>query len=413
MERIDYRYDVTLNIPDIKFVVDTLYRFIVVKSLVRKLATFFICDALLTHKQYTEISKLLSEKTFVGCYLTVATHQEVYTCKMNKIQEITHENYYVVKDKPLYIMKIKLEKSWMDRIKGERNVYVSMILADPKSVELSSDFSMAKVYRNVTMSDLFDEYKGKLAENDIDVYEKVNFTKYKYDQVIINNTVSLLSLPYYLHKTYRVTTGLPVFFFDTFSSQKIFGHYDVYKMMDLTNVKSWKIKDLANELTLSLFNEAILLKEVRLKDIDYIVKLEKLPSEVIFVERDGNTSVVKLENQEEEVYTKFSKDETRAYQTVKKKKEKSVPVSIHVHDSKELTEARLKKTIEFTKHIERFSRIRLTHVFFPDYDIGVLYKFNRDSTYNSIFVNLAYLFVRLNSGQFVCDVIGDVLVFDY
>ncbi len=47
-----------------------------------------------------------------------------------------------------------------------------------------------------------------------------------------------------------------------------------------------------------------------------------------------------------------------------------------------------------------------------DFDIGVLYKFTKDSPYNSLFLNMCYYFTLTNGLYQMCDIVGDIVVFN-
>jgi hypothetical protein len=405
-----YQYKLELEFPDIEYKTNLIPYFLIIKQPIFKYSAYILAGILVNDKVYYDLIKYFNTNKKIDAYLTITTIKNDYSCKV--IGDNDYKKWNVVEKKKLTALRItKIDEipSADDRL--GYNLF-HLVFVDTKSLELDNDYLYAQqnnVWYNITISDFMKLYFDDiLVRYQINSYEKIQYSNHKFDQIVVKQDISQLELPFFIQKQYKLSTGLPIIFHDPFSSYLYYKTMDVYKIYDLAQINKF-IKADMSELA---YTNLLYIKTENIDHPEITKRFTQEPNKLVLIYNDASTKVVDVSNKKSVNKAKFN-DNNKKYSDEKHQIENPIIYNVHVFDNEQLTIERYNNTRDIFQKISGISRVRITGDYFLNYDIGVLYKFNRTAKYNSLFFNLCYYFYMLDTSSMTCDVVGDILEFQF
>jgi len=404
-----YQYNLELEFSDIIYKTNLIPYFLIIKQPIVKYSAYILAGILVNDSVYYELIEYFNINKKIDAYLTITTIKNDYSCK---VIGNNYKKWNVIEKKKITALRItKIDEipSAEDRLGYN---LLDIVFVDTKSLELDEDYIYAltnNVWYDFTISDFMTLYFNNLSiKYQIQSYEKIQYSNYKFDQIVIKQDISALELPFYMQKQYKLSTGLPIIFYDPFASHEYYKAMDVYKIYDLAQIDSFIKVDMSD---LSYTN-IVHLKSENIDHPEITKRLTQDPNKLVLVYNDASTKVVNVSDKKTINKSKFN-NENKKYDDRRQQVKNPIIYNIHVFDNEQLTIERYNNTREIFQKISSISRIRIAGDYFLNYDIGILYKFNKASKYNSLFHNLCYYFYMNDTSTMSCDVIGDILEFQF
>jgi len=405
-----YSYYLNLDIPSLEIKLDQVLTFLVIKEPIAKYTNVYITDVILTKQNADLLFQKLTEQDHLELLLSIYTAKDIYDCDVFDKKDIDNlKKDIIVQNMPFYIIKAQTlthHEHSKDRITTQ---VVRLILTTPKSLLLQNSNELSGVYYNVSSYDLLKQYIALIdAEYSITTYERLTPTKFKYKQLIVKQDVDLLQFPFFLQYKYKISNGLPIMLYDSFSSVNYFYEYEIFKIFDLSDIS----KLLKVDLSKKFVNDSLMfLKKDKLSHNELKLKLTYNPRGVILVHEDGTTKFVNIDNETYTNKSKIKNSDKPIYVHKQTKNTNNILYTLHVIDNDQSTLERYTNLRNIYNSIHSINRVRIFDVDFRDYDIGVLYKFNSIEQYKYLFHNMCYYFHVMSSGSLLltCDIIGDLI----
>ena len=407
-------YNIELFFPDIDYTIDTLYLLLLFKLPVQKLSNYYIINAVIVQEKTKDLQKIFTENGYIKCYLTIdliKINHECHDFNSENIQNIensmTNTIRNVVKDKPLYVIQY-IEEFEKYETRNSTDDYISlvpitMIAIDPKTYYLSNDNQLSYQHLKSSLDDIFNRFLTILyTQYSIESYSRINFSKTN-NMYYIQSDVSMLELPYYITKHYtdEFNNDIPIYYYDDFSSMKIFYNRDVYKIYSLNNTQNMYKLNLSDYI---LFVET--LKNYKPFQFNIISKTYLPNKYEIFTKKDKYTENIQLKKLDKNINVpKIKHNKKLKYFDLLQSSEFAKKINIY---NKYTNIVSVK---EFVQNVETVKRVRFYNVEEPDlFDIGILYSFD-GLNYNSTFLNLVYYYYRQTTQIYNLDIFGDLIVY--